>query len=89
MDKRNGTGDKEIGLRRRCERKGDREARGSKGGRKGESGEKIGEAEEGTRESSRQERIFEYDYTARVNRPVRKRAASYTRNAFACLMVGE
>lgn len=61
------------------------------GGQKGESGEKIGEAEEGTRESSltRQERIFEYDYTARVNRPVRKRAASYTRNAFACLMVGE
>lgn len=29
------------------------------------------------------EKIFEYDYTARVNRPVRKRAASYTRNAFA------
>ena len=38
---------------------------------------------------ARQERIFEYDYTARVNRPVRKRAVSYTRNAFACPMVGE
>jgi len=33
---------------------------------------------------ARQEKIFEYDYTARVNRLVRKRAASYTRNAFAC-----
>jgi len=34
-------------------------------------------------------KIFEYDYTARVNRPVRKRAASYTRNAFACQLVGK
>lgn len=31
---------------------------------------------------ARHKKIFEYDYTARVNRPVRKRAASYTRNAF-------
>lgn len=84
-------GDKEIGQKGRCERRDETERREAVRWWKGESRKKIGGAEEGAREGSlaRQERIFEYDYTARVNRPVRKRAASYTRNAFACPMVGE
>lgn len=50
--------------------------RGSQKGRKNEEDE----AARGV--SLARHKIFEYDYTARVNRPVRKRAASYTRNAF-------
>lgn len=73
------TEDKEIG-----------DAVGRSGGEKegGKTRERRGNRH-GAGFRSRGNEIFEYDHTARVNRPVRKRAASYTRNAFARRMVGE
>lgn len=47
----------------------------------GREGRKEGRKAKGGPASSK--KIFEYDYIPRVNRIVRKRAACYTRNAFA------
>lgn len=74
LDACNGTQDKEI-CEREKESAREREEKTRRGGQKGRK------AARGV-SLARHKKIFEYDYTARVNRPVRKRAASYTRNAF-------
>lgn len=64
----------ERGIKKSGKRDGargkERATRDSENGGRMKAGKKIGGAEEGARESSlaRCERIFEYDYTARVNR---------------------
>lgn len=68
--------------RDRSSKGGAREKEGGKGGNEGRK--------EGKRGPASSKKIFEYDYIPRVNRIVRKRAACYTRNAFAgCRRWGE